>query len=162
MVQFCGQEKCLLDSNGRLKIAPKFLADFRRYGQDVMLHCLSEGALGVFPFPVWEQMRQADPRPARRAATSVVFRREQRRFGAFSQAELVSNQGRITIPPLFRPILDLEPGSEVMVVGREIGIEVWNCDRWEREIEILRNHEQLKAEAEMTADVRIEVPHGPR
>lgn len=152
-MQFCGQDRCLIDANGRIKVSPRFLADFERFGGPVIVHCLPEGALGVYPSPVWLEMRQSEENVAARAARSVAFRRQLRRFGALTQSETISNQGRITIPPHFRPILGLEAGAEAVLVGCEIGIEVWNAERWEAELQVLYEHERQKEEADMAADV---------
>jgi len=153
MVKFCGQDRCLIDANGRIKLPPRLLADFREDGPDVVLHCLPEGALGAYPPPVWTQMRQTEARPAVRAARSVVFRRELRVFGAMTQTERISNQGRITIPTHFRPLLDLAAGQEVMLVGCEIGVEIWNGELWQREFRVLWDHEARRGEAQMHADL---------
>ncbi len=153
MMQFCGQDTCLVDANGRIKLTPRFLQDFRHSGHDVMLHCLVEGALGIYPPQIWQQMRQAEPRPAARAATSSVFRRQMRRFGAFSQVSQITNQGRITIPVQFRQQLALEPGNDAVLVGCEIGVEVWNAERWAHEADVLLEHEMKKSDLEMDADL---------
>ncbi|MCF7854315.1 MAG: hypothetical protein K9N51_05920 [Candidatus Pacebacteria bacterium] len=152
-MQFAGQDKCRIDANGRIKLTPRFLDDFRNAADDVILHCLVEGALGVYPASVWKQMRQAEPRPAARAATSTLFRRQLRRFGAFTQVETITNQGRITVPTHFRDTLNLQPRTEVIMVGCEIGIEIWNAEAWRKEAQIILEHQQKKAIAEMEADL---------
>lgn len=153
MIQFCGQNKCLLDSNGRVKLTPHFLNDFRNAGDSVVLHCLPEGALAVYPSETWEQMRSAEPKPAAQAGQSIVFRRRLRRTGAFTQEQEISKQGRLTIPPNFRPLTGLEAGGEVYLVGTEIGVEIWSREKWEQELALLREHEMRRAKAEMEADV---------
>jgi DNA-binding transcriptional regulator/RsmH inhibitor MraZ len=121
--------------------------------QEVVLHCLPEGALGVYPSSTWLQMRQSDVQPARRAAHSVVFRRELRRFGALTQTQQISNQGRLTIPVHFRELVALQPGTDCMLIGTEIGLEIWNGDNWKTEFETLLEHERRKGLAEMEADL---------
>ncbi len=153
LVQFCGQDRCLVDANGRIKISSRFLSDFQRLGGPVVAYCLPEGALGVYPAAVWLEMRHSEQPPGARAARSIVFRRQLRRFGALTQSERISNQGRLTIPTHFRVMLALEPGTEVVLVGCEIGIEVWNEGRWKQELEVLREHENRRAEADMAADL---------
>lgn len=152
-MKFCGQDSCKIDANGRVKLSSRFLRDFEETGMDLMLHCLPEGALGVYTPDTWSQMRQGEPRPAAKAASSVVFRRQLRRFGALSQAETLTKQGRITIPTHFRSILGLDPGTEAVVVGAEIGVEIWALTRWDEEFRTLHAHELEKAEAEMKADI---------
>jgi DNA-binding transcriptional regulator/RsmH inhibitor MraZ len=154
-VLFCGQDRCLVDANGRIKLSPRFLSDFENTGQAVMLHCLPEGALGIYPTQTWDEMRRSEPRIGAAALRNIALRRELRRFGAMSQPEKISNQGRITIPPHFRALLALEEGGEAVVVGCEIGVEVWSGARWDQEMALLGDHEQHKAEAAMAADLLV-------
>ncbi|OPZ23488.1 MAG: cell division protein MraZ [Lentisphaerae bacterium ADurb.BinA184] len=158
MTAFYGQDSCLLDANGRIKLSPHFLSDFRRSGNEVVLHCLAEGALGVYPAHAWEQMRQADAQPAARAAQSLVFRRQLRRFGALTEVETITNQGRVTVPVRFRERLGLRPGTEVVVVGCEIGVEIWNAESWQAEAELFIEHERQRGTAEMAADLNVVPP----
>ena len=165
-MRFCGQDQCAIDGNGRVKLSPHFLADFRGDSSDVVLHCLPEGALAIYPLSVWQKMRQSEPRPAAKAANSIVFRRRLRRVGAMTQFQTISNQGRLTIPPLFRPLLGLEPGNGAVQVGTEIGVEIWQKERWTAEFETLAGHEAEKADAEMAADLdqrgSCKTPREPR
>jgi len=154
MARFCGQERCLIDANGRIKLSPRFEQDFRRAGAlEIVLHCLPEAALGVYPLPVWEEIRAQEAKSVLKAATSIVARRQLRRFGAMTQIETLSNQGRLTVPPGFRDILQLAPGTEAILVGCEIGVEIWNAERWQKEVQLLWEHEAERGEAEMKADV---------
>lgn len=153
MVQFCGQDRCTVDANGRVKLSPRFLMDFGRDGGGVVLHCLPEGALGLYPAAHWTQMRAADADRGPAAGRNVVWRRQLRRFGALTQSDSISRQGRITIPQHFRDLVALQPGTEAVLVGAEIGVEIWNADRWQKEFEILLAHEQEKARLQMEADL---------
>ena len=42
----------------------------------------------------------------------------------------VAERGRIVLPDGFREFLGLEPGSEVMVLGAAICIEIWHPEQW--------------------------------
>lgn len=153
MVRFCGQDSCLIDANGRVKLSPRFLADFAAVGGNPVLRSLPEGALGVYPEAVWQQMRQSEANAAMQAGASAAYRRQLRLFGALSEVQAISNQGRLTIPSHLRERLGLVPGAEVMVVGTEIGIEIWAASRWQAELESLDQHEKQKVDAEMAADL---------
>ena len=154
MLPFRGQERCSIDKNGRVKLSPKTLGDFREECDcDVVLHCLPEGALAIYPEDVYERMRGGEPKSAERAGESLVFRRNLRRFGALSSPEKISPQGRITIPPGYRKMLELEPGEEVVVVGVEIGVEIWSARAWEEELSKINEHVAEKGEREMAADL---------
>ena len=152
---FCGQDRCLVDANGRVRLSTRFMGDFAQTGQAVMLHCLPEGALGVYPARVWDEMRQGDIQVGAAALRNIALRRELRRFGAMSQPETISKQGRITIPVHFRSRLSLAAGTEVTVVGCEIGVEIWHSARWEEELAVLGDHESRKADVVMAADLMV-------
>ena len=154
MIRFCGQDQRLVDANGRIKLSPSFEQELRKTGAvEVMLHCLPEGALAVYPLHVWEEMRAADATVAVKAVSSYITRSQLRRFGAMTQVEKLSNQGRLTIPPMFRGAVQLEPGTVAVVVGCEIGMEIWNAERWRQELQALQEHGQLRKDAELKADV---------
>ena len=152
-VRFCGQDSCLIDANGRIKLSPRFLADFHEVGGSTVLRCLPEGALGVYPDAIWQQMRQGEANSAAKAGGSAAFRRQLRLFGALSEPQAISNQGRLTIPTQFRERLGLVPGADVVVIGAEIGVEIWATARWQAELDALSEHEMRKAEADMAAEL---------
>jgi MraZ protein len=154
MLAFCGHDCCSIDSNGRIKFSPRVLKDFDdKCRGDVVLHCLPEGAIAIYPEDVYLEMRRHEEAPAARAASSMVFRRSMRRFGAMSKSDKISKQGRITIPPAYRSYAALEPGADICVVGVEIGIEIWNTERWNEEINKINDHVREKGMQEMTADL---------
>lgn len=154
MPLFCGQDNCSIDANGRVKFSPRFIRDFSdRCDGNIVLHCLPEGAVAVYPEDVYERMRGADPRRAEKAGASALHRRELRRFGALSQQDTISAQGRVTIPNAYRAYAGLSPGSEAVVVGVEIGVEVWNAERWAAELSDINHHLREKSEREMAADL---------
>lgn len=154
VLAFCGQERCSIDANGRLKLSPKVVTDFtEKCGGRVVVHCLPEGAVAIYPEDIYLEMRRQETLPAAKAANSMVFRRSMRRFGAMSNSDTISNQGRVTLPQAFREYAALNPGGEVFVVGVEIGIEIWNAGRWMEEIERMDEHAREKGEREMAADL---------
>ncbi|MDD5697761.1 MAG: hypothetical protein PHH77_04015 [Victivallaceae bacterium] len=154
MLAFCGHDCCLIDGNGRIKFSPRVLKDFDDHCRGkVVLHCLPEGGIAVYPEDVYLEMRRHEEAPVARAATSLVFRRAMRRFGAMSKSDQISGQGRITIPPAYRSYAALESGTEVAVVGVEIGVEIWNTARWNEEITKINDHIRDKGMHEMAADL---------
>ncbi len=154
MLRFCGQEKCSIDANGRVKLSPRFIEDFlQRCGGDVVIHSLPEGAVAVYPEDVYQQMRASVGQAAEKAGLSLVQRRILRSFGALSQPDQITRQGRLTIPQAYRGNAELLPGTEVYLVGVEIGIEIWNAQRWEQELQDINTHLLQKGELEMAADL---------
>ena len=154
MLAFCGQDKCSIDSSGRIKLSQRAMADFTEESQGhVVLRCLPEGALAVYPENIYLRMRQGEPDPAEKAASSLLFRRTLRHFGALSQPDEISAQGRITLPSAYRDHGSIKPGSEVVVVGVEIGVEIWNAERWAEELKRVNEHMLQKGEREMAEDL---------
>jgi len=154
MILFCGQDFTTLDSNCRIKFSPRVIKDFLQESEGgIVLHCLPEGALAVYPEPVYLKMRQMDLESEKKTAESLVFRRTLRRFGALSSFETISRQGRVTIPTGFREMTSLNPGTNAVVVGIEIGIEIWNVENWQKELEKIQKHTFEKGELEMALDL---------
>ena len=157
MLSFCGHDKALIDANGRIKFSPRVLADFKKNDDvEIVLHCLPEGALAVYPEHIYLQMRQNEQGTAEKASASLVFRRMIRRFGSLSRSEKISAQGRVTIPAAYREYANLHPGKEVVVVGCEIGVEIWSVERWNEELDRMNEHVREKGEREMSADLLSE------
>ena len=99
MLSFCGIDQCSVDANGRIKLSPRVIEDFAARGGEVVLHCLPEGAIAVYPEDVYLAMRKNESNPAEKAAESIVFRRTLRRFGGWSQSEKISAQSSGMRPP---------------------------------------------------------------
>ena len=155
MLQFCGQDNCLVDANGRIKFSPRVIDDFTTECEgNIVIHCLPEGAIAIYPEATYLEMRQAETAAASKTASSLLLRRSMRRFGALSKSETISRQGRITLPPAYRQYAAIQSGSEVIVVGTEIGVEIWNATRWNEELEKMNEHVTLKGEQEMNADLQ--------
>ncbi len=153
MIPFCGFDRCQVDANGRIKLSPRVLADFKASGSDPVLHCLPEGAIAVYPEEAFLAMRGNDGHSAERAGESFVVRRTMRRFGAMSRSEAISPQGRLTLPAYFREYAGLTGKSQAVVVGVEIGVEIWSQDRWEQEQQRFGVHMAEKGRREMDADL---------
>ena len=154
MLVFCGHDRALIDANGRIKFSPRVVADFKKSDDfEVVLHCLPEGALAVYPEKIYLQMRKNQKGIVEKASESLVFRRMIRRFGALSRSGKISAQGRITIPAAYREYADLYPGKDVVVVGCEIGVEIWSQERWAEELDRINEHVREKGEREMSADL---------
>ena len=114
------------------------------------IEALSRGAKEA----VFVEMREASARSLSDVGTSLIRRRELRRFGAMTLPDRITQQGRLTIPTGFRDFTALQPGTEAFVVGVEIGAEIWNAERWKREMDIVNGHLEQKGLEEMAADLR--------
>lgn len=153
---FLGQEQCTIDGNGRVKLPPGYQRTFdgvTRRGEVVLHLQIPEGCVAVLPPAVWEAMRRQQEGDLARVGTSMLERRKHRQFGAFSHHETISNQGRITIPPLFREYADLLPGGAAILIGCDEYLEIWTPERWLQEAVALREHVASKVEQELAGDL---------
>ena len=89
------------------------------------------------------------------------MRRSLRRFGALTQPETISRQGRITLPVQFREFAGLAPGREACVIGVEVGVEIWSVERYLAEMAAIDEHLQKKRQQEMLADLQQNFNHQP-
>ena len=156
MLQFCGLEKSQLDANGRLKLGARLQTSFASYGsQTVVLYCLPEGGIGIYPLAEWEKIKP-DLKPVQEKFTgSMMARRQMRMMGAMTSRENLSNQGRVTLPQMFREMCRMEPGTEVVLVGSEFGVEVWSAEAWQKEMLLMQQHSIDKGEIELNADLDL-------
>lgn len=155
MLSFCGQIRVLIDANGRLKLPPQLIGDFLAADNgDVVFYCLPEGAVALYPEHIYKAMRDRQAEDIRQAGMSMLKRRDLRRFGAWSAPGKITGQGRLTLPTEFRAPAGLEPGQEAIIVGVEIGVEIWNLQRWQQELEVINQHELTRGDLELAQDLR--------
>ena len=154
MLQFCGLEKSQVDANGRVKLSSRLQQEFASYDSlSVVLYCLPEGGIGIYPISEWEKIKPNLDAVKQQFTGSVLARRRMRMLGAMTHKEKVSNQGRITLPQMFREMCGIEPKKEVMVVGSEFGVEIWSSEKWMQEMQLMQEHSLEKGEMEMNADL---------
>ncbi|MEA2013012.1 MAG: hypothetical protein U9O87_08050 [Verrucomicrobiota bacterium] len=155
-MSFTGQYSISLDSSGRLKFPSNILQDFLSFASgEVVIYFLSEGCLAVYPLEIWSKMREEELGNLKIVPQSIVARRRLRR-GALTQNEKISKQGRITIPQQFRKMCKIYDTESVMMIGSEIGIEIWSEESWERELAIILEHDSEKSQNEMNQDLYSE------
>ncbi len=130
-MDFGGTEHCILDANGRLKLSPGAIASFERSGgRELVMHCWPEGCLGLVPKSTWERMYYEQGYAGSAMLATFAGRQKQRLFNRFTQHDVITAQGRITIPAAFRERASLQPGQAVVVAGSGESLEVWNPERF--------------------------------
>jgi len=119
---FAGEFSHALDEKGRLAVPAKFRARFKEGA--VVTRWMNE-CLAVFPTSEWESINaeiRKRPRTDRTVQTFVHFL-----VGGAHEADLDA-QGRIGIPAHLRHYADI--GDEVIVIGANDRLELWQPDRW--------------------------------
>ena len=159
MFDFYGQERCKIDGNNRIKLSSVFLSSFERISpsMEIVLFCLPEHAIGIYPVEVWEQMRQeeSEDREAsmRMLSESMLSRRQRRRFGSMTQFVSISRQGRVTLPATFMEFAGIAAKDQVVLAGVEVGLELWSEEAWDRELAVIQDHLMKKSKHELETDL---------
>ncbi len=151
---FCGQDKCLMDNDGRVRLNSRHVeAFFSASSGEIFIHGLPEGALAVYPSGTYHEIRKRELSDVGKLSESIISRRSLRRFGALTLPGKVTNQGRISIPEEFREYAGLTPGEPVMIIGAEIGVEIWNIHRFEEEMNAINLYWHQKDRAEINDSI---------
>lgn len=154
MLPFCGLDNCLVDANGRIRLTQRVVEDFLREGASaIVMHGLPEGCIALYPEAVWRRMRAPTLNSPEQLGGSFALRSSLRRFGALTCSGEISRQGRITLPELLRDHAGLDAGSEAVVVGVEIGVEIWESERFREEMASAGKREALKREREFDREL---------
>lgn len=124
---FRGTYEHTVDDRGRVAVPARYRHEF---AEGVVLTLSPEGCLEVY---TEDGFTEISNRVMAEPPTHLKGRRLRRRlFGRSWDAEL-DRQGRILIPAQLREAAQLN--GAVIVYGRGECLEVWNRDRWEKELE---------------------------
>ena len=157
MLPFCGQENCLVDANGRVRLTQRWVDDImQRCRGEIVLHGLPEGAIALYPEDVYRDMRAREIGSLEQLGTSFALRRSLRRFGALTVMDTITRQGRITLPSQLREFAGIAPGSEVALVGAEVGVEIWEAKRFAAEMSAINEHLTRMRDAEMEKELQLD------
>ena len=131
-MHFYGCTQCELDQGGRIKLPLWVQGAFSEIGKsEVMIYCLPEGCLAVFPLSQWQEYRQ---HPAQlNELQEIEYRRHERMVGAMSFPGEVTSQGRLQLPEHLIEAAALKKENTVILIGAEKWFEIWRLDRWECE-----------------------------
>jgi MraZ protein len=134
---FLGEFQHSLDAKGRVILPAEFRDQLA--GGAVIARGL-DGCLSVYPREEFETMAETVREKARRGERE---RRAARSFFAGAKPVAPDRQGRVAIPQNLREFAAL--GRDVMVVGVDFRIEIWDTSRW-REQDDAGQHDIASAE----------------
>ena len=140
-IMFLGQHTYTLDPKGRLTIPSRFREGLT---DGVVVTRGLDRCLTVYPLEVWEEIAQkVNALPI----TSPQGRALRRLFFADASDAVPDRQGRILLPDRLREYAGIPPTSEVVVVGLDRFLELWNPKRWieenARELEMMEDDPAL-------------------
>ena len=137
---FLGEHDHTIDDKNRLTLPAKFRQAF---AGGVVLSRGLESCVNAYPKAEWEQLVGA------RLASLDPFTSDGRRLQRFylagaTEAE-VDKQGRIPIPPALAEHAGL--GREVVIVGLNERLEIWERRRWREHLKELEGSAERVAES---------------
>jgi MraZ protein len=124
---FRGSFEHTLDDRGRVAVPAKYRSEFPN--NLAVITPAPEGCLRVFPEAAFQQMSED---LASTPATTREGRRLRRLFDARAFDAELDRQGRILIPARLRDAAGLD--GAVVVAGNRECLEIWNPQRFEREL----------------------------
>jgi len=138
-----GEIKRTIDERFRLTLPPDFADDISSGAGELVVAKERAGCLSLWPVADWKE--RLDNGVSLLQQKIDTGRMEQRwgdvqRLGRLlstrHQEVRLAGRSRLLIPEGFRQFLGVDPGSEVVVVGAVICVEIWNPEMW---MQVLRD-----------------------
>lgn len=138
MQQFVlGEYRRSLDDRFRLSVPTELTALFAEHGEECTLAKERPGALSLWLTKEWQEKmaKEIDLVRTKIDAGRLKNRTSEvqllgRLLSTRHKEVRIAAKGRLLIPEGFREFLGVEAGSDVMVVGAGICIEIWRPDAW--------------------------------
>ncbi len=135
MIGFCGSFTCTIDDKGRLSIPARIRpgdAETSKKkgipaGEQLVLTEGLDGCLMLYTEEGWNAYKRLI---SRKASIKRNIRYFNRRLYQFTSLVRIDRSGRITIPDKLQKLAAL--GKEVLVIGVDQTIEIWNPDRYDK------------------------------
>lgn len=119
---FMGSYSHNIDSKGRVIIPAKMR---EQLGEQFVITRGFDECVAIYSMEEWEQVMQ---RLSELPSTQKSARRLKRMFLSYAVEVEPDKQGKVIIPSALRDMAHLD--KEVLVVGQENHIEIWNEDSW--------------------------------
>jgi MraZ protein len=135
-----------LDDKGRVSLPAKHRGEM---GDTLMLLPGLDGQINVYPYLAWQKAAEnvADQNQALKDARDLL-----RILYAAIECQ-VDRQGRVLIPPSLRARAQLD--TEVVILGVNDHLEIWNQDRWQELLERLDSEGSEIAEKMVGLGLRL-------
>src|SRR5262245_20492184 len=126
-----GSAVAKLDEKGRLKIPASFRGVLEpKFGTDFFVTSLRGDSVRIYPMEVWLRVEE---RIARASSLNPSVMRFKNAVNYFGQSSPMDAQGRILIHPLLRDRAEMR--GEVVVLGQQDFLEVWNRNVFEERLQ---------------------------
>jgi MraZ protein len=125
-----GSYPAKIDEKFRLKIPAKFRRDLPETEDSTYFVTSDDGQCAqIYPIPIWERIAQKFLEPPRMDPAKLKLQKFTSYYGILTQMD---PQGRILIPQALRD--DAQIAGDVIVIGKNDYLEVWNIDTIRRSL----------------------------
>ncbi|MFH0847195.1 MAG: division/cell wall cluster transcriptional repressor MraZ [Chloroflexota bacterium] len=123
---FYGEFQYRVDDRGRVPLPPRFRRDLK---DGLVLMAGVERCITAYSLPAWKKLSDTLATPG--SVTQDKMRRLNRYLFGTAFNLLIDSQGRITLPLNLREYAGIT--NDVVVVGANTYLEIWNQELWEAE-----------------------------
>jgi MraZ protein len=132
-----GEHRRLLDERYRVKLPPEMTSTLSEGTGDCILAKERSGALSLWNGDQWRgkleqgiQLVEGKMRAGRLEGRIEQVQLLGRLLSTRHTTVRLEARGRLLVPEGFREFLGVQPGSEVLVVGAAVCVELWRPERW--------------------------------
>lgn len=132
-----GEFRRSLDDRFRLSIPPELMDKLNIDGNEAVLVKERPGCLSLWRADAWKaqleasmQIIESKLRANRLSTRSSELQTLGRLLSSRHRDVSIAGRSRLVIPEGFREFIAAEPGSDVLVVGAAVCIEIWRIDSW--------------------------------
>jgi len=122
---FSGEYNYKLDEKGRTPLPPRFRAALK---DGVVLTQGVEKCITAYPMAEWQRIASSLPAGS---LSRAKIRRLKRAMFANAYIQPIDSQGRISLPASLRDYAEI--GDDVVVIGANNCLELWNLEEWAAE-----------------------------
>ncbi len=123
---FFGEFQYRVDDRGRVPLPPRFRRELK---EGLILMAGTERCITAYSMPAWKKLAETLATPG--SVTQDKMRRLNRYLFGTAFSLTIDGQGRIALPLPLREYAGIT--SDVVVVGANTYLEIWNRELWEAE-----------------------------
>jgi MraZ protein len=138
---FIGEWSRTIDERYRLSLPQEWADVLAASGDGCVIAKEQPGCLSLWNVAQWQawlaagvDLLKAKVRSGRLERRAQSVQLVGRLLSTRHRTAPIAGRGRIAIPDAFRSFLGVEPGSEVLVVGAAVCVEIWRPQAWNEHI----------------------------
>lgn len=132
-----GEHRRVYDDRYRIALPPECMTSIAADGEEAVLAKEREGCLSLWNVSRWQKTVEGPVGLLEHKLSLQLLDRESSKVQRFvrllstrSKRVKLGQRSRLLVPEGFREFLNVEPNSEVIVVGAGVCLEIWNPIVW--------------------------------